>query len=94
MSGGADDSGTVFKITPFNLHGVGIIYTLKTLVSFNGSNGYPPWAGLLADTAGNLYGTTGGGGGAGIISAQRASARASSPMWKSIPSGCAISSRK
>src|SRR3954467_9423696 len=36
--------------------------TLTTLVSFNGSNGYEPAGSLLADSAGNLYGTTTRGG--------------------------------
>ena len=33
-----------------------------TLVSFNSSNGASPHAGLLADAAGNLFGTTNSGG--------------------------------
>lgn len=36
--------------------------TLKTLVTFNGGNGYAPTAGLIVDTAGDLFGTTTGGG--------------------------------
>ena len=36
--------------------------TPTTLVSFNGSNGAYPYAGLIADAAGDLFGTTGGGG--------------------------------
>ena len=36
--------------------------TLTTLVSFNGANGYGPVGGLIADAAGNLYGTTWQGG--------------------------------
>ena len=36
--------------------------TPLTLVSFNGINGALPFAGLLADAAGNLFGTTGGDG--------------------------------
>src|SRR5262249_49806889 len=37
-------------------------YTLKTLVSFDGTNGANPYAGLLADANGNLFGTTEKGG--------------------------------
>ena len=36
--------------------------TLNTLVSFNGSNGLSPWAGLMADANGDLFGTTTSGG--------------------------------
>ena len=34
-------------------------YTLTTLASFNGTNGFDPEGGLIADASGNLYGTTG-----------------------------------
>ena len=46
--------GTVFKLTPGG--------TLTTLASFNGSDGANPDASLIADAAGNLYGTTQNGG--------------------------------
>ncbi len=42
--------GTVFKITPSG--------TLKTLHSFDGTDGSVPYAGLVQATNGNLYGTT------------------------------------
>jgi uncharacterized repeat protein (TIGR03803 family) len=52
--------GTVFKITPSG--------TLKTLHSFDGTDGYNPVAGLVQATDGDLYGTTGGGGpGSGTV---------------------------
>jgi uncharacterized repeat protein (TIGR03803 family) len=51
LRGGANDDGAVFKFNPMT--GV-----LTTLVSFNGSNGGSPYAGLIADADGNLYGTT------------------------------------
>jgi uncharacterized repeat protein (TIGR03803 family) len=54
--------GTVFRLdTATN--------TLTTLVSFNIANGALPYAGLVADAAGNLYGTTseGGANGAGSV---------------------------
>ena len=42
--------GTVFEYTAAGV--------LKTLATFNNDNGYSPEAGLTADAAGNLYGTT------------------------------------
>lgn len=53
--GGVSDFGTVFKFDP-------ITGALSTLVSFDGANGSAPFAGLIADSDGNLYGTTNGGG--------------------------------
>src|SRR6516165_7900987 len=59
--GGADPScnqapgcGTVFQLTASG--------TLTVLHSFTGSDGEQPFAGLIADAEGNLYGTTWGGG--------------------------------
>ena len=57
-NGGAHGEGTVFELA----RGSG---TPTTLVSFNGTNGSSPEAGLTADAAGNLYGTTFGGGAGG-----------------------------
>jgi uncharacterized repeat protein (TIGR03803 family) len=55
QGGGANILGTVFRLdTATN--------TLTTLVSFDGANGSSPSAGLIADAAGNLYGTTWNGG--------------------------------
>ena len=51
--GGANRVGTIFRVDPDN--GV-----LTTLVSFDGSNGRQPSAGLISD--GSLYGTTSNGG--------------------------------
>jgi uncharacterized repeat protein (TIGR03803 family) len=51
--------GTVFKLTPDGTGG----YTESLLYNFlSGSDGAAPTAGLIMDTAGNLYGTTAGGG--------------------------------
>src|SRR5256885_1882964 len=47
--------GTLFEITPGSDH-------LTTLVQFSGPNGRQPLGGLIADAAGNLYGTTHQGG--------------------------------
>jgi len=54
--GGADDVGTVYMLAAST-------NALTTLVSFTGpdftgANGTNPWGGLIADAAGNLYGTT------------------------------------
>jgi uncharacterized repeat protein (TIGR03803 family) len=57
-SGGTSGAGTVFKITK----------TGKEIVLYNftgGADGSNPFVGLVRDTAGNLYGTTAGGGASG-----------------------------
>jgi len=53
--GGANSDGTVFEVAAGT-------HTLSTLVTFNGTNGEEPYASLIADANGNLYGTTSGGG--------------------------------
>jgi uncharacterized repeat protein (TIGR03803 family) len=50
--------GTVFELA----HGSG---TITTLASFNGTDGSGPYAGLIMDKSGNLYGTTERGGASG-----------------------------
>ncbi len=52
--GGANDYGTVFKITPSG--------TLTTLHSFDNTDGATPFAALIQGTDGNFYGTTSNGG--------------------------------
>jgi uncharacterized repeat protein (TIGR03803 family) len=47
--------GTVYEVAA----GSG---TITTLAAFNGPNGANPFGGLVADSSGNLYGTTNGGG--------------------------------
>jgi uncharacterized repeat protein (TIGR03803 family) len=49
-SGGANGDGTVFEVAA----GSG---SVTTLASFDGTNGEDPQGGLIADAAGNLYGT-------------------------------------
>ncbi len=56
--GGADSDGTIFELVKGSS-------TITDLVSFNGSNGSDPVAGLIMDGSGNLYGTTETGGAAG-----------------------------
>jgi len=60
--GGASNAGVVFKLDPTGHETV--------LYSFTGGNdGGNPFAGVIRDAAGNLYGTTNGGGasGAGVV---------------------------
>ncbi len=52
--GGANNDGTVFKITPSG--------KLTTLYSFSGADGANPYSGLIQATDGNFYGTTVSGG--------------------------------
>src|ERR1017187_8224217 len=57
--GGTNDLGTVFELTP----AAGGTWTEQVLHSFgSGTDGAYPYAGLIFDGAGNLYGTTSGGG--------------------------------
>jgi uncharacterized repeat protein (TIGR03803 family) len=62
--GGAYDDGVVFELTP-NMEGG---WSESVLHSFTGADGANPYAGLIFDTAGNLYGTTlAGGAGYGVV---------------------------
>src|SRR5271166_1949839 len=59
--GGNNGCGTVYKLTPSNGG-----WTESVLYSFQGgSDGAFPYAGVIFDQAGNLYGTTAYGGGSG-----------------------------
>ena len=66
IEGGAFGQGTVFELSP----GAGGVWTEKVLYSFCPQSGCvdgsTPNGGLIFDTAGNLYGTTAGGGGGGV----------------------------
>jgi uncharacterized repeat protein (TIGR03803 family) len=59
LTGGADNKGTVFEITK---NGSGYSSTPTVLVSFNGTDGAFPFASVIMDSAGDLFGTTDGGG--------------------------------
>jgi uncharacterized repeat protein (TIGR03803 family) len=54
FNGGAHGDGTVFESSP----GANGNWSIKTLHSFNGKDGYFLVGGLVFDTIGNLYGTT------------------------------------
>jgi hypothetical protein len=59
FAGGASNDGTVFEIVKSV---DGYANSPTTLVNFNGTDGSGPVAGLIADAAGDLFGTTTGGG--------------------------------
>lgn len=63
--GGKNSDGTVYKLVYNSSKGT---YSEKILYSF-GANGTVPYAGVISDPSGNLYGTTTAGGknGAGIV---------------------------
>lgn len=56
MGGGTSASGTVYQITP-----AGVEHVIYSFTDANGDGAYP-YGSLLQDSAGNLYGTTTGGG--------------------------------
>lgn len=53
FAGGINNQGTIFELTPS-----GSGWSSQTIYSFNGNSGVQPQAGLIADAAGNFYGTT------------------------------------
>ena len=57
--GGANNDGTVFEIVKT---ASGYASTPTVLFSFDGTHGASPEAGLIADAAGDLFGTTAAGG--------------------------------
>jgi uncharacterized repeat protein (TIGR03803 family) len=64
VQGGSNSDGTVFKLASS-----GGVWTLTTLVSFNGTNGASPYGGLVQGHDGYFYGTTklGGSSGKGTV---------------------------
>ena len=76
-AGGAYGSGTVFEVKKT---ANGYASTPTTLVSFNGSDGQQPYASLIADADGNLFGTTSEGGGGTVFKVKKtANGYASTP---------------
>jgi uncharacterized repeat protein (TIGR03803 family) len=61
IGGGPDGNGTVFKLSP-NADGTWTESTIHVFAGKSGGDGSGPTGGLVFDTAGNLYGTTGRGG--------------------------------
>jgi autotransporter passenger strand-loop-strand repeat protein/uncharacterized repeat protein (TIGR03803 family) len=62
-NGGANGKGTVFEIVNNGTAASPNYASAPTvLASFNGVNGATPWAGLIMDANGNLFGTTSSGG--------------------------------
>ncbi len=59
-NGGGTANGTVFRITPNSAQPPA--YTQSVLYSFTDLDGAHPYAGLILDASGNLYGTTTNGG--------------------------------
>jgi len=55
-AGGTSNNGTVFKLSPPAAGNT--TWSETVLTSFNGKDGQYPTGGLIADSAGNLYGTT------------------------------------
>ena len=60
--GGTSNQGTLFEVAR---SGAGYASSPTTLVNFDSTNAQFPEAGLIADAAGNLYGTTTSGGAEG-----------------------------
>jgi len=58
--GGTSDAGTVFMVTPTGTETV--VHSFAT----DGKDGYHPYAGVVLDKTGNLYGTTSAGGVSGL----------------------------
>jgi uncharacterized repeat protein (TIGR03803 family) len=81
--GGANYDGTVFKI------GANGAETILYSFGANATDGQSPWASLIMDSAGNLYGTTYGGGSNGDGTAFKISANGTETILHSFGAGVA-----
>jgi uncharacterized repeat protein (TIGR03803 family) len=63
VEGGAGRRGTIYELSPVTKGKKKGTWKEKILYSFKGStDGDKPWAGIVFDSTGNIYGTTAGGG--------------------------------
>ena len=88
VKGGSAGDGTVFEIKNTGTVAAPVYASAPTtLVSFNGSNGANPYAGLIADANGDLFGTTyeGGAGGAGTVFEIKNTGTVAAPAYASAP---------
>jgi len=86
--GGANNDGTVFEIKNTGTVAAPVYASAPTpLVSFNGSNGELPHAGLIADANGDLFGTTTEGGNSygGTVFEIKNTGTVAAPVYASAP---------
>jgi uncharacterized repeat protein (TIGR03803 family) len=87
--GGANNDGTVFEIQNTGTAAAPVYASApNTLVSFNGSDGLEPAAGLIADANGDLFGTTYAGGAnnsSGTVFEIQNTGTAAAPVYASVP---------
>jgi uncharacterized repeat protein (TIGR03803 family) len=77
--GGTKNSGTVFKLSPEKKGK----WREKVLHSFGaGKDGSDPWAGIVLDAAGDIYGTTAQGGESGVGTVYELAAQAGKSWYK------------
>jgi uncharacterized repeat protein (TIGR03803 family) len=87
-AGGANGRGTVFELQNTGTVAAPVYATSPTtLVSFDGSDGSGPDAGLIADANGDLFGTTGSGGanGYGTVFEIKNTGTIAAPVYASTP---------
>jgi uncharacterized repeat protein (TIGR03803 family) len=86
--GGANGDGAVFEIQNIGTVSAPVYASAPiTLVTFNGSNGAEPYAGLTVDSNGNLFGTTlkGGASGTGTVFEIQNTGTVAAPVYASNP---------